>query len=93
VIDTIADRNFVLGHYNFVGCSLLLSGWGAATLAGTAAYQAMAPWAQGFGRTLVSGVRGSKQIALTYDDGPNDPYTLRLMDVLGAPRRARHIFF
>ena len=62
-----------------------LIGMGAAALGGTAAYQAMAPWAQGFGRTFVSGARGSKQIALTYDDGPNDPHTLRLMEVL-----ARH---
>jgi peptidoglycan-N-acetylglucosamine deacetylase len=59
-----------------------LIGLGAAALAGTAAYQAMAPWAQGFGRTFVSGQRGSKQIALTYDDGPNDPHTLQLLDVL-----------
>ena len=28
------------------------------------------------------GGRGSKQIALTYDDGPNDPHTLHLLDVL-----------
>ena len=25
---------------------------------------------------------GSRQIALTYDDGPNDPHTLRLLEVL-----------
>jgi peptidoglycan/xylan/chitin deacetylase (PgdA/CDA1 family) len=25
--------------------------------------------------------RGTKQIALTYDDGPNDPHTLRLLEV------------
>jgi peptidoglycan/xylan/chitin deacetylase (PgdA/CDA1 family) len=30
----------------------------------------------------VGGAVGSKQIALTYDDGPNDPHTLRLMEVL-----------
>ncbi len=62
-----------------------LIGVGVAAAASTAAYQGMAPWAQGFGRTFVSGACGSKQIALTYDDGPNDPHTLRLMDVL-----ARH---
>jgi peptidoglycan/xylan/chitin deacetylase (PgdA/CDA1 family) len=38
-----------------------LIGVGAAALAGTAAYQAMAPWAQGFGRTFVSGSPGTKQ--------------------------------
>lgn len=50
--------------------------------AGVAAYQSMAPWAQGFGETFVGGPVGSKQIAFTYDDGPNDPHTLRLMEVL-----------
>ena len=69
-----------------------LIGVSAAALAGSAAYQAMAPWAQGFGHTFVSGARGSKQIALTYDDGPNDPYTLRLMEVL-ARQNVRATFF
>jgi len=67
-------------------------GVGAGAVAGTAAYQAMAPWAQGFGRTFVSGARGSKHIALTYDDGPNDPHTLRLMEVL-ARHDVRATFF
>jgi len=60
--------------------------------AGIAAYQAMAPWAQGFGHTFVRGTPDARQIALTYDDGPNDPYTLRLLDVL-ARRDARATFF
>ncbi len=42
----------------------------------------MAPTGQWFGRTFSSGPRGSKQIALTYDDGPNDPHTLKLLEVL-----------
>ena len=42
----------------------------------------MSPTGQWFGRTLAGGIRGSKQIALTYDDGPNDPHTLKLLDVL-----------
>jgi len=50
--------------------------------AGATAYHAMAPWAQGFGATFVGGPAGPKQIALTYDDGPNDPHTLKLLDVL-----------
>jgi peptidoglycan-N-acetylglucosamine deacetylase len=56
---------------------------GAATLAAvTAGYQSMAPKGQMFGPTFTGLPRGSKQIALTYDDGPNDPHTLRLLDVL-----------
>jgi peptidoglycan-N-acetylglucosamine deacetylase len=69
-----------------------LIGMGAAALGGTAAYQAMAPWAQGFGPTFVSGAKGSKQIALTYDDGPNDPHTLQLIEVL-ARHDVRATFF
>jgi peptidoglycan/xylan/chitin deacetylase (PgdA/CDA1 family) len=65
---------------------------GGAALLGAAAYQSMAPTAQWFGRTFAHGVRGSKQIALTYDDGPNDPHTLRLLDVL-ARHDVRATFF
>lgn len=48
----------------------------------SAGYQTMAPTGQWFGRAFCRGRRGSKQIALTFDDGPNDPYTLNLLDVL-----------
>ena len=54
----------------------------AAAAAGTAGYQSMAPTGQWFGRTVASGTLGSKQLALTFDDGPNDPHTLKLLDVL-----------
>lgn len=42
----------------------------------------MAPTGQWYGRTFIGLPRGGKQIALTYDDGPNDPHTLRLLEVL-----------
>ena len=42
----------------------------------------MAPTGQWYGPTFTSGKPGSKQIALTYDDGPNDPHTLKLLEVL-----------
>src|SRR6202140_1298145 len=59
---------------------------GVATLAAVAAgYQSMAPTGQWYGRTFTGLSRGTRQIALTYDDGPNDPHTLRLLEVL-----ARH---
>jgi peptidoglycan-N-acetylglucosamine deacetylase len=64
----------------------------AAAAATAAGYQSMAPSGQWFGRTFVAGIRGSKQIALTYDDGPNDPHTLRLLDVL-AKHSVRTTFF
>jgi peptidoglycan/xylan/chitin deacetylase (PgdA/CDA1 family) len=45
-------------------------------------YQSMAPTGQWFGRAFCGAPRGSRQIALTFDDGPNDPHTLNLLDVL-----------
>ena len=52
----------------------------------------MAPTGQWFGPTFAAGKRGSKQIALTYDDGPNDPHTLKLLEVLGK-HNVRATFF
>jgi peptidoglycan/xylan/chitin deacetylase (PgdA/CDA1 family) len=55
----------------------------AATAAVVAAgYQSMAPTGQWYGRTFTGLPRGTKQLALTYDDGPNEPDTLRLLEVL-----------
>ena len=56
----------------------------AAVAAVSAGYQSMAPTGQWFGRTFTGLARGMKQIALTYDDGPNDPHTLRLLEILAA---------
>ena len=52
----------------------------------------MAPTGQWYGRTFTGLPRGTKQIALTYDDGPNDPHTLRLLEVL-ARHEVRATFF
>lgn len=40
------------------------------------------PANQLFGRTLTRGPRDERVVALTYDDGPNPPYTARILDVL-----------
>jgi peptidoglycan/xylan/chitin deacetylase (PgdA/CDA1 family) len=69
-----------------------LLGLGVAAAASVAGYQSMAPTGQWYGPTFTGLGRGSKQIALTYDDGPNDPHTLRLLDVL-ARHNARATFF
>lgn len=62
----------------------LLATAGLATLAATG-YNTMAPRSQLFGRTFIGAGRGSRLLALTFDDGPNDPWTPRLLEVL-----ARH---
>ena len=63
----------------------------AAAAAGYAGYATMAPTSQLYGRTLTHG-RDPRQMALTFDDGPNDPHTLRLLDLL-AKHQARATFF
>jgi peptidoglycan/xylan/chitin deacetylase (PgdA/CDA1 family) len=66
---------------------------GAASLSAIAAgYQSMAPTGQWYGRTFTSLPRGTKQLALTYDDGPNDPHTFRLLEVL-SKHNVRATFF
>jgi len=64
----------------------------AAAAASAAGYQSMSPTGQWYGRTFAGGIRGSKQIALSYDDGPNDPHTLKLLEVL-AKHSVRATFF
>lgn len=58
----------------------------------SAAYQSMAPTGQWFGKTFHGLPRRSKQIALTFDDGPNDPHTLNLLEIL-AKHNVRTTFF
>lgn len=63
----------------------------ALAAASFAGYHAMAPGSQVYGRTLVRGAN-PRQLALTFDDGPNDPHTLRLLEVL-AKHNVRATFF
>ena len=72
--------------------------WPYITLASAAAagvsyagYATMAPASQLYGRTLTHG-NDSSQMALTFDDGPNDPHTMNLLDVL-AKHNAKGTFF
>jgi peptidoglycan/xylan/chitin deacetylase (PgdA/CDA1 family) len=69
-----------------------LTGTIALSAAATAGYQSMAPSGQWFGKTFTGLPRTSHQLALTYDDGPNDPHTLRLLEVL-AKHNAKATFF
>ena len=60
--------------------------------AGLASYGAVSPSSQLFGRTFVAAGAASRQLALTFDDGPNDPHTLRLLEVL-AKHEVKATFF
>ena len=57
-----------------------------------AGYQSIAPTGQWFGRAFHGLGRGSRQIALTFDDGPNEPYTQQLLELL-ARHNVRATFF
>lgn len=59
--------------------------------AGACAYAALWPDSQIFGRTLIAGTNPA-EFALTFDDGPNDPYTPQLLDLL-AEHHVRATFF
>ena len=69
---------------------LLLAGILAAG-AGVLTNAALLPGSQLFGATVVAG-SDPAEVALTYDDGPNDAATEQLLDVLGR-FRARATFF
>jgi len=56
---------------------------GALGLLGFGVYEAAEqPTNQIFGRTLTHGPANERVVALTFDDGPNPPYTDRILDVL-----------
>jgi len=57
-----------------------------------AGFQTMWPTSQVYGRTFIGIAPRTKTLALTYDDGPNDPHTLALLEVL-AKRDVKCTFF
>jgi len=71
-----------------VATSALLA---AAAAAGTLTYAALSAQSQLFGKLLIA-TNNPNQIALTYDDGPNDIITERLLEVL-AHHQTRATFF
>jgi len=70
----------------------LLAGSAGLAAALAAGYQSMVPTGQWYGKTFIGLPRRSNKLALTYDDGPNDPHTLRLLEVL-ARHRVHATFF
>jgi peptidoglycan/xylan/chitin deacetylase (PgdA/CDA1 family) len=59
--------------------------------AGAYLYAAQWPTSQLFGRTVLAG-SDVDEVALTFDDGPNDPYTMQLLELLDH-RQVRATFF
>jgi len=70
---------------------LALAATATAATAATLTYAAYSAQSQLFGRTLIAG-NNPNEVALTYDDGPNDAATQALLEVL-ARHNARATFF
>ncbi len=68
--------------YNPHMLALALTSAASLAAAAIAAYQSMSPTGQWYGKTFTGLPHDSRQLALTYDDGPNDPHTPRLLEVL-----------
>ena len=78
-------------HWNFMIAAIASVGAVFVAGAGVCTYGAMAPGSQLFGKTIVAG-RDAAEFALTFDDGPNEPWTSQLLDVL-ARADTRATFF
>ncbi len=70
---------------------LAVAGAAASLAGGGFHYAALSPGSRFFGKALIAG-NDPAEIALTYDDGPNYPYTGQLLDVLSR-HRVRATFF
>jgi peptidoglycan/xylan/chitin deacetylase (PgdA/CDA1 family) len=79
-------------NYNRGIMGSFVFGAGLAAAAVAAGYQCMAPRGQWYGKTFTGLPSKSRQLALTYDDGPNDPHTFRLLEVL-AKHNVKATFF
>jgi len=65
--------------FAFSGKGVLLSSFAFPVVA---AYLAWQPTSQIYGHMITHGPRDQMQVALTFDDGPNDPWTLSIADTL-----------
>ncbi len=54
----------------------------AAALVGFLGYGAISPWSSAFGHTYWTSHTTQKVIALTFDDGPEDPFTSQVLGIL-----------
>src|SRR5215467_13941512 len=83
---------FHLKAYNPAMLGLAITGAAIFGVGVTALYQSVAPRARWYGRGFTGLPSGAKLLALTYDDGPNDPHSLHLLEVL-SKHGARATFF
>jgi peptidoglycan/xylan/chitin deacetylase (PgdA/CDA1 family)/GT2 family glycosyltransferase len=54
----------------------------AAAIVGVGIYDMVSPWSSAFGGTHWAGPATGREVALTFDDGPNEPYTSEVLSIL-----------
>jgi len=54
----------------------------AAAIVGLGLYDMISPWSNAWGGTHWAGATRDRVVALTFDDGPNEPYTSEVLDIL-----------
>ena len=64
-----------------VGVGVVASTWAILLMSWVAANTPTVNW---FGGTVSHGPRHGNEVAITFDDGPDDPYTLEIRDILDA---------
>lgn len=78
----IADGWTVAMRRRHRAAAALLPALPVLALAGSCAYMAISPTSQVYGKIVLHGPEDEKVVALTFDDGPNEPYTSQILDVL-----------
>jgi len=63
-----------------------------AALVALGGYDTFAPWSNAFGKTYWEGSTRQRVVALTFDDGPNGPFTEAVLDILSR-EHVRATFF
>ena len=64
-----------------IGVGVVATTWAILLMSWVAANTPTVNW---FGGTISHGPRGGNQVAITFDDGPDDPFTLQIRDILDA---------
>lgn len=77
----VVAAGVLVGEITRVGASLWIAA-STCVLAGLAIYDGVNPQSQVYGRVFSRGPRSSRQVALTFDDGPNPRCTWSVLDTL-----------
>jgi peptidoglycan-N-acetylglucosamine deacetylase len=81
IVENRRDRRPSAAPRLTVGVGVVASTWAILLMSWVAANTPTVNW---FGGTISHGPRHGNEVAITFDDGPDDPYTLAIRDILDA---------